>query len=378
MRAKKANLLGLTESELVDFVDSIGEPKYHGRQLFRWLYERGAQDFGSMTDLGKGLRERLHEEASIDRLTLVDSRVSPLDRTTKFLFALPGGQHIETVLIPPASAFADTHAAAEEEQQRLTLCVSTQAGCPLDCVFCATATMGFQKNLTAGEIVDQVLQVRRITGRRITNIVFMGMGEPLLNYGNVFRAVDIMTGGVGIAARRITVSTAGRADKILLMGREKRRVKLAVSLHSAVDRTRTALMPINSRYNVQTLIAALCEYYTATRRRVTYEYIFFDGINDTDEEVAALISVARQVPCKINVIPYHAIGINRPGTIALRPSPRMKELVERLRRSNLTVMVRSNAGEDINAACGQLAVRTERARAHTSVSHTPILARGNA
>ncbi len=377
MHAKKANLLGFTESELEDFADSIGESKYRGRQIFRWLYERGVRDFGSMTDLGRDLRQRLSEAASIDQLTLVTQRVSPLDGTTKFLFALPGAEHIETVLIPPASSFADTHDMAEEEQQRLTLCVSTQAGCPLDCAFCATATMGFRKNLTVGEIVDQVLQVRRITGRKITNIVFMGMGEPMLNYENVFRAVDVMIGGIGIAARRITVSTAGRADKIIRMGRENRKVKLAVSLHSAVDRTRTALMPINTKYNVQTLIAALRDYYAATRRRITYEYIFFDGINDTDEEVDGLIAIARQVPCKLNVIPFHAIDGNRSLSAPLRPSPRMEEHVERLRRSNLTVMVRSNAGEDINAACGQLAVRTEHARGRASFSHIPTLAGGN-
>jgi 23S rRNA (adenine2503-C2)-methyltransferase len=378
MHAKKANLLGFTESELVDFADSIGESKYRGRQIFRWLYERGARDFGSMTDLGRDLRERLGEAASIDQLTLVTRRVSPVDGTTKFLFALPGEERIETVLIPPASSFADTHDTAEDEQQRLTLCVSTQAGCPLDCAFCATATMGFRKNLSAGEIVDQVLQVRTISGRKITNIVFMGMGEPMLNYENVFRAVDIMVGGIGIAARRITVSTAGRADKIIRMGRENRKVKLAVSLHSAIDRTRTALMPINRKYNVQTLIAALREYYAATRRRITYEYIFFDGINDTDEEVDALIAVARQVPCKINVIPFHTIDSNRSGSPPLRPSPRMKEHVERLRRSNLTVMVRSNAGEDINAACGQLAVRTGHVHGRATVSHIPALVRRDA
>jgi 23S rRNA (adenine2503-C2)-methyltransferase len=378
MHAKKANLLGFTESELMDFADSIGESKYRGRQMFRWLYERGARDFGSMTDLGRDLRERLSEVASIGQLTLVTRRVSPVDGTTKFLFALPGEEHIETVLIPPASSFADPHdTEEEEEQQRLTLCVSTQAGCPLDCAFCATATMGLRRNLSAGEIVDQVLQVRRITGRKITNIVFMGMGEPMLNYENVFRAVDIMIGGIGIAARRITVSTAGRADKIIRMGRENRKVKLAVSLHSAIDRTRTALMPINKKYNVQTLIAALREYYAAIRRRITYEYIFFDGINDTDEEVDALIALARQVPCKINVIPFHAIDSSRSGTAALRPSPRMEEHVERLRRSNLTVMVRSNAGEDINAACGQLAVRTGHARGRVSFSRIPTLAPGN-
>jgi 23S rRNA (adenine2503-C2)-methyltransferase len=286
------------------------------------------------------------------------------DGTTKFLFELHDGARIESVLIPPAAAFRDGTADGEDEQRRLTLCVSTQVGCPLDCAFCATGTMGLVRNLTAGEIVDQILQVKRTTGRRITNVVFMGMGEPLLNYDAVMTATDIIAAGIGIAARRMTVSTAGRTDRIRQMGDELRRVKLAVSLHSAVDETRTRLMPINKKHCLGDLAAALEHYYRRTKQRITFEYIFFDGINDADADVRHLIAFARRVPSKINIIPFHSIaftGIAGFGA-TLRPSPRADEHVESLRRAKLTVMVRSSAGEDIAAACGQLAVVSEHRR----------------
>jgi len=238
--------------------------------------------------------------------------------------------------------------------------------------------MGYTRNLSAGEIVDQVLQVSRTSGKKITNIVFMGMGEPMMNYDNVMKAADIMSTGIGIAAKRITISTAGWADRIKQMGDERRRIKLAVSLHSAVDETRTKLMPINKRFNLKALMAALEYYYACTKQRVTYEYIFFDGVNDSDRDVKQLTSLARRVPSKINVIPYHSIDFTHPTgfSASLRPSPRTEAVVERLRANNLTVMVRSSAGEDIDAACGQLAVEagrrfSEQTRRTTPKSHAP-------
>jgi 23S rRNA (adenine2503-C2)-methyltransferase len=225
--------------------------------------------------------------------------------------------------------------------------------------------MGFFRNLSTGEIVDQVLQVKRLAGKKITNIVFMGMGEPMLNYDNVMAASEIISAGIGVALKRITVSTAGWPDRIRQMGDEKRRVKLAVSLHSAVDETRTKLMPINKKFNLDALMAAVEYYYKRTKQRVTYEFIFFDGINDTEREVKALIRLARRVPSKINVIPYHSIAFTQPEGLAasLRPSPRMEELVQMLRAHHLTALVRSSAGEDIDAACGQLAVKALRSAA---------------
>jgi 23S rRNA (adenine2503-C2)-methyltransferase len=362
MNAAKQNLLGLTREELADVAESIGEPRYRGRQIFAWLYSRGATSFGAMTDLGKAFRERLEMRATIAGLTLESRRRSHHDGTTKFLFALPDGRHVESVLIPPALSFIGGDPAADDGPERLTLCVSTQVGCPLDCAFCATGVMGFTRNLSTGEIVDQVLQVRRSTPNTITNIVFMGMGEPLMNYDNVMNAVEIMTAGIGITVRRITISTAGQADRIRQMADEERKAKLAVSLHSAVNATRTRLMPINRKFDLTALRLALEHYYRRMQRRVTYEVILFDGVNDTDPEVARLITFARHVPCKLNIIPFHSIAFTGVGAegAALRPSTRMEEIVERLRTAHLTVMVRSNAGEDIEGACGQLAVMTER------------------
>lgn len=351
--------------ELRAFVEELGERPYRGDQVYQWLYARGTTGFDGMTDCGRAFRERLHARAHIAGVTHVQDRLSPADGTTKFLFALSDGLRIESVLIPPASAFDGDDPGDDEprtSRDRLTLCVSTQVGCPLDCAFCATGTMGFRRNLTAGEIIDQVLAVRRLTGRTITNVVFMGMGEPMMNYDAVMRAAELMTGGAGIAARRITVSTAGWIDGIRRMGEERRRNKLAVSLHSAVESTRTALMPVTRRYPLDRLREALVQYYAQTKMRVTYEYVFFDGVNDTPHEVRRLIAFARAVPCKINVIPYHPIDFAGPQGLgaSLRPSPRMPDLVEELRRAHLTVMVRSSAGEDIAAACGQLAVQDLR------------------
>ena len=365
MEGKKQNLMGRTKEQLADFVEDIGEPRYRAQQIFEWLYTRGAAEFRAMSNLGKAFREQLSRTAVIQGITPIESTFSRQDGTTKFLFALEGGLQVESVLIPPATAFRNGEAAEEDEQSRLTLCVSTQVGCPLDCAFCATGTMGFFRNLTTGEIVDQILQVKRLTGKKITNIVFMGMGEPMLNYDSVTAASEIISAGIGIALKRITISTAGWPDRIRQMGDEKRRMKLAISLHSAVEGTRTKLMPINKKFNLDALMAAVEYYYARTKQRVTYEFIFFDGINDTDREVKALIKFARRVPCKINVIPYHSIAFTEPEGLAasLRPSPRMEELVQELRAHHLTTMVRSSAGEDIAAACGQLAVKALRSAA---------------
>jgi 23S rRNA (adenine2503-C2)-methyltransferase len=359
------NLLGCTKEQLADFIEDIGEPRYRAQQIFDWLYTRGVTDFRAMSNLGKAFREQLARAATIQGITPVESTFSRQDGTTKFLFELEEGLKIESVLIPPATAFRSGEQEDDDEQTRLTLCVSTQVGCPLDCVFCATGTMGFFRNLNAGEIVDQILQVKRLTGKKITNVVFMGMGEPMLNYDNVVAASEIISAGVGIALKRITISTAGWPDRIRQMGDEKRRLKLAISLHSAVEETRSKLMPINKKFSLDALMAAVEYYYQRTKQRVTYEFIFFDGINDTAREVKALVRLARRVPCKINVIPYHSIAFTQPEGLAasLRPSPRMEELVRELRAHHLTAMVRSSAGEDIAAACGQLAVRALRSSA---------------
>ena len=359
MSDERTNLLGMTKDELSGFVRGIGEPSYRGAQLFQWLYARGATSFGVMTDLGKGFRSRLEDAAGIGGVALEARRRSERDGTEKLLFVLEDGLRVESVLIPRALREGD--ALREEGEKRLTLCVSTQVGCPLDCAFCATGTMGFGRNLTAGEIVAQVLASRSGSGKKITNVVFMGMGEPLLNYEAVMKAAGLLAAGVGITPRRITVSTAGRVKEIRRMADEDQRINLAVSLHSAVDATRTRLMPINKKYGIPVLMEAVEYYYRKTQRRLTYEVIFFDGVNDSPLHVARLIALARRVPSKINIIPFHPIAFTHPAGLAasLSPSPRAGEIAAELRRARLTVIVRTSAGEDIHAACGQLALSSE-------------------
>jgi 23S rRNA (adenine2503-C2)-methyltransferase len=367
----KRNLLGMDREELSEFAQSLGESTYRGNQLFHWLYGHGVTDFAGMTNLGKAVRTTLEATALVTTPEEVKRQESQEDGTSKYVFRLADGALIETVLIPPASAFTGKEAAAEDEQQRLTLCVSTQVGCPLDCAFCATGTMGFTRNLTAGEIVGQVLAVRRTTRRKITNVVFMGMGEPLMNYDAVMRAADLFTAGMQIAARHVTISTAGWVEGIRKMGGERRRQKLAVSLHSVTPATRASLMPITRKHDLDALEKALADYYARTKIRITFEFIFFDGINDTDDEVSRLIAFSRRIPSKINVIPFHSIAFTHPRGLgaSLRPSRRQDEIVERLREAQITVMVRSNAGEDIDAACGQLVTTVTRPRT-LRASHT--------
>ncbi len=358
----KQNIKGLTISELEKFALSTGEKKFRGKQLFDWLYTKEVSSFAEMTSLSKQLREKLSSAASIDSIRLVTSQTSKEDGTTKFLFELHDGKRIESVLIPPRTAFSDAKAKEEEEQKRLTLCVSTQVGCALDCKFCATASMGILRNLTAGEMVDQVLQVKKISGRRITNLVYMGMGEPLMNYDHVMNSVEIISTGIKIASRRITISTAGWSPKIRQMADEQRKVKLAVSLHSLDENTRSALMPLNQKFSLSELLDAVQYYYKKTRQRATFEYILFDGWNDTDEDIARLVRLSKKIPSKFNIIPFHSIEFVRPTGVAaqLHPSKRLNEFVRRLREAHVTVFVRSSAGEDIDAACGQLAVKEEQ------------------
>ncbi|MCI0708210.1 MAG: 23S rRNA (adenine(2503)-C(2))-methyltransferase RlmN [Ignavibacteriae bacterium] len=361
MSKQKRNLKGLTVPELQEFVESLGEKKYRARQMFSWLYGKRAQSFDEMTDISKDFRTLLHEAATVDNLKVAAKEVSERDGTVKFLFELSDGLKIESVLIPPEK----TSPAAEK---RLTLCVSTQVGCPLDCKFCATGTMGFLRNLTVGEIVDQVIQAQNRSPKRITNLVFMGMGEPMLNYENVMKSVEIIRAedSFHIGARHITISTAGYADKIRQMADEGRTVKLALSLHSLDNAKRAELMPITKKYGVSELMDALNYYYKKTRNRPTFEYILFDGYNDTEQDAQLFIKISKRFPCKVNIIPFHSIEFTHPSGFAktLKPSPRarVEQFVEQLRKADITVMVRSSAGEDINAACGQLAVEEENSR----------------
>jgi len=342
-------LKGMTLPELENFVAGLGWEKYRARQIFKWLYNKQVDDFSKMSDIPKDYREKLSEVADINELKLSRFEKSNCDGTIKFLFELKDGEKIESVLIP--------------DDSRLTLCVSTQVGCPIDCKFCATGAMGFKRNLTAGEIVDQVIQSQRFSERRITNIVFMGMGEPLLNLKNLLKAIDIITSddGIRIGSRKITISTVGLPDKIKELADAGRKVKLAISLHTLNEDLRKKLIPIANRYPIQSIIEAVKYYYNKIGLRITYEYILFEGLNDTDEDVKKLVELAKIVPCKINILKFHPVDFIRKDPILkkLKPSKRLEEFAQRLRENNLTVFIRSNAGEDIKAACGQLAILTE-------------------
>jgi 23S rRNA (adenine2503-C2)-methyltransferase len=373
--SKPKDLKGLSAGELEEFAVSLGEKPFRGRQLFEWIYHKKASGFDEMTDLSAPLRARLSAAATIGSLTLKDARRSGADGTTKLLFGLADGKNIESVLIPPKTAFRDAHGIVEEAEDeeeaatakraRLTLCVSTQVGCPLDCVFCATATMGFHRNLTAGEIVDQVMSAGKVAARKITNLVYMGMGEPLLNYDEVMKSAEIVSNGLKIAAKRITVSTAGWVPGIRRMADERRRVKLAISLHTLDEGARTELMPAAGKYPLGELLDSAEYYYARTRQRITFEYILFRGWNDSDADVRRLSALTKRIPGKVNIIPFHSIAFSLPPGApaglqsALRPATAagIDAFARKLRAEHVTTFVRSSAGEDINAACGQLAVK---------------------
>ncbi len=354
----KIDINGMTVAELEEFVLSLGEQKYRGRQLFVWIHQKQASSFDEMTSFSKSLRRKFSSTARFFLPRLAGSQLSGGDGTTKLLFELQDGRRIESVLIPPRSAFEPGSAPADTEQKRLTLCVSTQVGCPLDCSFCATATMGFSRNLTSSEIVGQIAASRTIARTPITNVVYMGMGEPLLNYDHVMKSFEIMTGGMKIPARHITLSTAGWTPGIRRLADEGRKVKLAVSLHSLDNNVRSLLMPVNRKFDVEELLRSVRYYSGKIRQRVTFEYVLFDRLNDSDKDAEALVRVSRSIPCKVNLIPFHSIGFTHPSGFpaTLRASRRLESFVEKLRRAFVTVFIRSSAGEDIDAACGQLAV----------------------
>ncbi|NMB81952.1 MAG: 23S rRNA (adenine(2503)-C(2))-methyltransferase RlmN, partial [Ignavibacteria bacterium] len=287
----------------------------------------------------------------IRTLDLVTVQDSPSTGTKKYLYETIDNKKIESVLIP--------------EGERNTLCISTQVGCPLDCKFCATGLMGYKRNLTSGEIVDQYLLTDKKEGKNsITNIVYMGMGEPLLNFDNTIKSVEIFTHELtkGLSRKRITISTAGIPPKIRELAEIGLRVKLALSLHSCFEEIRSIIMPINKKYSLRENIEALKYYTKKTKTRVTFEYTMLQGINDRPEDIKAITKLCSQLPSKINVIPFNSIKHMKPDGISaeLEPTPykNILDFVDKLRNNNITVMVRETQGDDIAAACGQLAIKT--------------------
>lgn len=338
----KTDLKNLTQEQLITFVESLGQPAFRGRQILAWIYKAGITDFAQMTDLAKSFRAILAESAWMSRFE--NSMVErSRDGAIKFGFRLDDGQMIESVLIP--------------EEERNTLCVSSQVGCAMGCTFCLTGAMGFHRNLTTAEIVNQVCAVREwsiLRGKSpLTNIVFMGMGEPLANLDHLLDAIAILTEqrGLDFSNRRITVSTCGLVPQMLQLG-ERTDVNLAVSLHSADDAVRSRLMPINKKYPLALLIEACRDYRRKQRQRIMFEYTLLDGVNDSDADAEQLAALLRDLPCKINLLAVNPVA---DPTVQSPAAAKVLRFQQILRNHGFTVLIRQSRGEDISAACGQLA-----------------------
>ena len=339
----KRDIRAYTKEQLQDFFLRQGDRSFRGSQVYEWLWKKGAYSFEEMTNLSKETRQMLEDHFVINHIK-VDQMQRSSDGTIKNAVRLHDGLTVESVLIP-----TDT---------RTTACVSSQVGCSLNCKFCATARLKRMRNLNPDEIYDQVLAIdiesRLYFNRPLSNIVFMGMGEPLMNYKNVLAAIEKITSpeGLGMSSRRITVSTSGVPKMIRKLADEDARFKLAVSLHSAIDEVRTSIMPFNEHFPLKDLRDSLLYWYQKTRSRITYEYVVWEGINDKQKDVDALVRFCSYVPCKVNLIEYNPIGDD---DFHQAPEHVTQMYVRSLEESGVTVTVRRSRGKDIDAACGQLA-----------------------
>jgi 23S rRNA (adenine2503-C2)-methyltransferase len=327
-------------AEMEDLAVELGASRYRGRQLATWIYRKGVLDLDAMTDLPKDFRAAVAERAAA-ALPEIERVTASQDGSRKIVFAVEGGR-ISAVLMPDAD--------------RLTLCLSTQVGCGFACAFCLTGTMGLERNLSAGEIVGQLLAANRLAEGegRVTHLVFMGMGEPLANYAALVKALRILTDarlGVGHSPRRITVSTVGLVAGIERLGRENLKINLAISLHAATDEVRSRLMPVNRSWNLEALMAAVRAYPLAPRQRIFFEYVMLDGVNDSADDARRLARLLRGVPAKVNLIPFNdweGAEFRRP------PLAQILAFQAVLLEAGVTTTVRWSKGEDIGAACGQL------------------------
>lgn len=340
--ALKTDLKNLTQEQLISFVESLDQPAFRGRQILAWIYRPDITEFYEMTDLAKEFRTLLPKHAYISRFSNPITETS-MDGTVKFGFSLDDGLMIESVLIP--------------EEDRNTLCVSSQVGCAMGCRFCLTGAMGFSRNLTTAEIINQVCAVRDhalyADKGRLTNLVFMGMGEPLANMDNLLDALSILTEqrGLDFSSRRITVSTCGLVPQMIRLG-EETNVNLAISLHAADDATRNKIMPVNTRYSIAELLAGCRRFPHKKRQRIMFEYTLLKGINDSDEAAENLAGLLADIPCKINLLSMNPA----PGSPYISPSKsRILAFQKILRDRGYTAFIRQSRGADISAACGQLA-----------------------
>lgn len=347
----KVDLKNFTREELRNlFKESLGEPAFRGEQLFQWLYTHLAEDFEEMTNLSKGLRGKLEEKGRVSPLKYLGAHKSA-DQTAKLKFQCDDGSVVETVYIP--------------SEGRNTLCISSQVGCAMGCTFCYTAKMGLHRNLTTAEIVDQVVQARREMGDvngHIGNIVFMGMGEPLHNVDNVIRAIKILTDekGLDFSRRKVTVSTSGLVPAIKRLG-EETDVQLAISLNATTDQTRSAIMPVNDRWNIETLLETLKDFPLSNRERITFEYVMIKDLNDTLEDAQRLVELTAEIPSKINLIPFNP----HPRTPFQTPTEeRIDAFKQYLVDRHVGVYRRKTRGQEEMAACGQLGKPGEKEPPH--------------
>jgi 23S rRNA (adenine2503-C2)-methyltransferase len=342
-------LLGASLTELTEWVQQQGQPAYRGRQLHQWIYQKGARSLSEITVFSKQWREAL-VDFPIGRSTLHYRSESP-DGTVKYLLRMADGHIIETVGIPTFSRGGDDSTENPKSKERLTVCVSSQVGCPMACGFCATGKGGFIRNLARHEIVDQVLTVQEDFGQRVSNVVFMGMGEPLLNLDAVIGAVKSINQDVGIGVRSLTISTVGIPGRIRQLAEHKLQITFAVSLHASNQPLREKLIPSARRYPLDTLLDECREYVQLTGRRVTFEYILLAGLNDLPEHAAELAGHLRGFQSHVNLIPYNPIS----EVDYKRPSPqRIQAFVDVLEKQHIAVSVRRSRGLEKDAACGQL------------------------
>ncbi|NNK27788.1 MAG: 23S rRNA (adenine(2503)-C(2))-methyltransferase RlmN [Flavobacteriaceae bacterium] len=343
METKKKDIRALTKEQLREFFEKEGDKAFRGNQVYEWLWQKSAHDFNDMTNISKETRAMLEANFVINHIR-VDQMQRSSDGTIKNAVKLHDDLTVESVLIPTS--------------KRTTACVSSQVGCSLDCKFCATSRLKRMRNLNPDEIFDQVVVIDRQSklyfNRPLSNIVFMGMGEPLMNYNNVLKAIDKITSkdGLGMSPKRITLSTSGVPKMIKKMADDGVKFKLAVSLHSAIDEVRTTIMPFNENFPLKDLRESLEYWYAKTKNRITYEYVVWKGINDRKEDVDALIEFCKFAPSKVNLIEYNPID---DGEFQQASSEALDMYVSLLERKNITVTIRRSRGKDIDAACGQLA-----------------------
>ncbi|WP_121667062.1 23S rRNA (adenine(2503)-C(2))-methyltransferase RlmN [Mesonia aquimarina] len=348
MKEKKKDIRALNKKELQDFFVSIGDKSFRGTQVYEWLWSKGAHSFEAMTNISKSTRQLLEDNFVINHIE-VDEMQRSKDGTIKNAVKLHDGFTVESVLIPTYS--------------RTTACVSSQVGCSLDCKFCATAKLKRMRNLNPDEIYDQVVAIdqesRLYNNRPLSNIVFMGMGEPLMNYNNVLKSIEKITSpeGLGMSPKRITVSTSGVPKMIKKLADDEVKFNLALSLHSAIDEVRTSIMPFNKNFPLEDLKDSLVHWYFKTKKRVTYEYLIWKDINDRQKDIDALVEFCKIIPCKVNIIEYNPID---DGIFQQANSQITDRYQDALEKNGITVTVRRSRGKDIDAACGQLANKSSK------------------